>query len=208
MRLIVPVRVGGLAASPDHLKSGRIQVVVARWYIRERVEDVTLCTLTGHCGQDEFHGLFDSVRSLIGKIDRQTLPKRRSDYFRHFRSIVTRGISGPTDFSRKLSASPSKPPSIPPPRESRHNRTEVASLRCAAKTGTNKKPPRDVGVLGELMGLIDQCGEQSRSLAKWFDVTEGLLPSFLRPFLQHPSCRPSCPFRPCRCRFLASCSIA
>jgi len=33
---------------------------------RERVEDVTVCTLKGFSGQDEFHGLIDSVEYLIG----------------------------------------------------------------------------------------------------------------------------------------------
>jgi hypothetical protein len=44
---------------------------------------VTVCTLKGLSGQYDFHELFDSVHQLIGEIDRQTLPKRCSDYFRH-----------------------------------------------------------------------------------------------------------------------------
>ena len=78
MRLIVPVRLGGLAASPFHLKAGRISSCRRELVYWERVEDVTLCTRTGHSGQDESLQTNRFVRYLIGKMPCQTLPTRRT----------------------------------------------------------------------------------------------------------------------------------
>src|SRR5271154_2513538 len=74
-----------MAASPGSLEVQENSQCDCEMVYRKRGEDVTVCTLTGLSGQDEFHELLGSVLTMIGENDRQTLPKRCSDKLRHFR---------------------------------------------------------------------------------------------------------------------------